>query len=143
MRSNVFKLAGVAILYRGTHQIINNSFIKLSEIEADFVNCVMLSNERTIDHPEKKWHYPNGNPVGCTSETEPFNCKLTDDRLGVKLYINPNLRGAKSMKKLFDPGHYSCCLPGKCDDGKSIRATLRIWGGLLHYEEILRTFMDD
>ena len=103
------------------------------------MSCIMLSNERTIDSPEGKWNYPNGNPIACTSETELFNCKLTDDRLGVKLYKNPNLRGADSMKKMFDPGLYSCCLPGKCDDGKSIRATIRIWGRLLQHAETIDT----
>ena len=128
MSANIVIIADVAILYKGNDKIMNNSYVKLSEIEWDFLNCAMSSNERAIENPEGKWYYPSGNPISCTSDMEPFNCKLTEDKLGVQLYRNPNLRSKNSLKKVFDPGEYACCLPQKCDDGRSIRATLRIWG---------------
>ena len=130
-------VADVSILYRGTDKIMNNSFVQLSDVEWDFVTCTMSANGKTSDSFEGKWYYPNGAPVSCTSATEPFNCQLTEDRLGIQLYRNPNLRGKDGVKKVFDPGVYSCCLPSICDDGKSIRATLRIWGQFYNMQSIL------
>ena len=125
---NALFSADVAVLFRGTDPILNNSYVQLSKFEHDFVTCTMSPSEQTIHSPEVKWYYPDGKPVRCTSKMEPFNCNLTEDRLGVRLYRNLKQKGPDAVKKMFEPGLYSCCLPWHCNDGKSIRATLRIWG---------------
>ena len=117
-------------MHRGKDRLKNNSLVKLSDIEWDIMDCVMEMNGRTIDNPEGRWYYPNGDPVNCASKTDPFKCKLTADKKGVRLYRNPKITGRDGLLALFNPGTYTCCLPDRCDLDATIRTTVRIWSEL-------------